>query len=59
MLPEVAKLVRQDARRFHVGESFVLATIVTQHYERVLRRQFFGQERYETVERPSRLRRVV
>lgn len=47
VLPQVEKMVLQDARHFRVSASFVLATIVTQHYERVNRTHFLEQERYD------------
>lgn len=57
LLPGVEDLIAADARRFHVSRSFVRATILTQHYERVMRTRFQEQERFQEVGR-TKLRRV-
>lgn len=44
--PDVEKLVKADMRRFRASRSFVLATLVTAHYEDTEKRRF-GVEHFD------------
>ena len=58
LLPDVERLIRADMRRFGCSRAFVLGTIATQHYERVERRRFPEQARYDQPANRQKLRLV-